>query len=1118
MSARDFGRATYQSKSMQCPKCRAVNPDGDKFCTNCGTLLQPRCPACERENPPGAKFCGGCGARLEVAAPASEAAPSPPIPEAERRQLTVMFCDLVGSTLLAERLDPEELRELLAQYQDRCAAVIQRFDGFIARYVGDGLLVYFGYPQAHEGDAERAIRAGLGIVEAMQPLNEQVTHPGIALAVRIGITTGLVVVGDIGSGERREEKAIVGETPNLAARLQALAEPDTVVIGAGTRRLVEGLFEYDDLGAQRLKGISGTVTAYRVRGEGSASSRFEATVQRGLTPLVGREGEIGLLVKRWQQAQEGGGQVILLSGEAGSGKSRIVRALREHLGETPYSRVLYYASPYHQHTALYPVIDQLQRALRFGKTDAPEQKLEKLDAVLASLGLSAADFGPVLASLLSLPASERYPPLALSADDRKRRTLEAIVTMIQAMTSQQPVLMVVEDAQWIDPSTLELTTLLMDQLRSKRFLMLVTFRPEFTPPWSGYAHVTALTLNRLSQAECVALVTKVTGGKSLPREVLDQIVAKTDGVPLFIEELTKTLLESGLLEEQEERFVLPRPLPPFAIPASLQDSLMARLDRLIAEVKSVAQLGATLGRIFSHEIIAAVARLKEDALNDALSQLVASGLVYRHGLPPAIAYEFKHALVQDAAYQSLLKSTRQQLHQRIAHVLEERFPQIGEAQPELLAHHYTEAHLAKKAIGYWQKAAGQAAERAGYVEALAHLAKGLELIKTLPDTSERAKEELAMYLRQAESLHFLGRRKEIIDLLLQQQERLEQLGDPSLAGQYYFWLGWAHAWLGHRAEAVPNLDRSLSEATRSGDEALMGRVHRALALECTYSGRPLGEAIVHARQAVALLERSADHLWFSQALFALSYCCYYAGDFDEALNAAARLDALGETIGSRRAQAEAVMGGLIHATRGDCTVGVEACERGLELAPDPFETAFVMACLGRAYSEAGDLDRAVSTLERAIQLADQVRSRQWCAYFRAWLGEAYLQGNHVNKAQELVSKTLEVCTEINYALGIGWCHHLLGRVAQVRCDLDAAQTHLEEAIHVFRSLGAKFELARTCLARAELSHRQGDSERAGTYLSEAYTLFRDLHVPRYVARTQQLARELGAAILEPSAP
>lgn len=1093
---------------MQCPKCQAENEEGRRFCAECGASLDIACPDCGFANRPNDKFCGGCGRTL-TAVSSGKAVREREAAEPERRQLTVMFCDLVDSTALAERLDPEDLRELLAQYQDTCADVIQRYEGHIARYVGDGLLIYFGYPQAHETDAERAIRAGLGIVEAIQTLEGQITHPGITLAVRIGITTGLVVAGNIGSGERVEEDAIVGETPNFAARLQGLAEPNTVVVGANTQRLVEGLFEYDDLAPQRLKGMSRTVTAYRVRGESGVTSRFEAVARRGLTPLVGREEEIGLLLKRWEQAKEGEGQVVLLSGEAGAGKSRINQSFRERLKDEIHSRVLYYSSPYHKHSAFWPAIEQLERGLHFEKNDTPTQKLDKLDTGLSKLGLPVTEFGAVLTSFLSLPAGERYPPLTLSPDERKKRTVEAMVDMIEVMTSRQPVLMVVEDAQWIDPSTLDLMTLLIDRLRSARFLMLVTFRPEFASPWSGYTHVTALVLNRLSRKECATMVENVTEGRTLPQEILDQIVAKTDGVPLFIEELTKNLLESGLLDEQGQQLVLSGPLPPLAIPASLQDSLMARLDRL-ARVKNVAQLAAALGRTFSHELLAAVTQLKETALNDSLAQLVEAGLIYRRGVPPAAVYEFKHALVQDAAYQSLLKSTRQHYHLRIAHVLENQFPQIVETQPEFLAHHYTVARLAEQAIGYWRKAAEQAAERAGYMEAFAHLERGLELIKTLPDSPECARQEIAMYLRQAESLHFLGRREEIVSLLLGQQKRIAALEDPSLAGQYFFWLGWAHAWLGHRTEATRNLSQSLSEAKLSDDKALMGKVHRALALECTYSGRPLDEAVAHARQAVSLLAPTADVLWFSQALFALSYCCYYAGDFDEVLDAAVRLDDLGETTGSRRARAESAIGGLAYATRGDWKVGIEVCQRALDIAPDPFETAFVLACLGKSYSEAGDMDRAVSTLEQAVQLADQVRSRQWCAYFRTWLGEACLLAKQLDKAEELLSQTLKSCTDLKYAVGIGWCHHLLGRVVQARGDLTEAGRHLDAAVQIFQLVGAKFELARTYFALAELNYAAGNRERAERNITVAVQKFEALQTPKYVTKALELAHHFNS--------
>ncbi len=535
--------------------------------------------------------------------------PSPTVSEAERRQLTVMFCDLVGSTSLSERLDPEDLRDVLRAYQAACAEVIDRYDGHIAKYIGDGLLVYFGYPQAHEDDAERAVRAGLEVVAEIERLSGRLTEEkGIELAVRLGLHTGLVVTGEMGAGEVREDLAIVGETPNIASRLEALAQPNSVVISDGTRRLVEGLFICVPLGPQRLKGIMEPLEVFRVSGESEARSRFEAIAERGLTPLVGREEEIGLLLKRWSQAKEGEGQVVVLSGEAGVGKSRILRSLRDRLEGEPHNRVLYYCSPYRRNSAFYPVIAQMERALRFENHDDPAAKFDKLDGVLTGLGLATVDLGPLFANLLSLPTGERYPRSALGPEQVKRRTIEAVIQVVVAMARRQPVLMVVEDAHWIDPTTLALLSHLVEQIAPARVLLFITHRPEFEPPWHAESRVTGLALNRLSRKESTALVLKLTEEKALPETVMDQILGKTDGVPLFVEELTKTVLESGFLEDSGDRFTLSGPLPPLAIPASLQDSLMARLDRL-ATVKEVAQLAATLGRIFGRDLLAASSSL-----------------------------------------------------------------------------------------------------------------------------------------------------------------------------------------------------------------------------------------------------------------------------------------------------------------------------------------------------------------------------------------------------------------------------------------------------------------------------------------------------------------------------
>jgi class 3 adenylate cyclase len=662
--------------------------------------------------------------------------------------LTVLFCDLVGSTALSARLDPEELREVVRAYQETCTAVIQRYDGHIAQHLGDGILVYFGYPVAHEDDAQRAVRTGLEILSELQPLNAQLPstirvrlpHP---IQVRIGIHTGLVVVGEIGSGEKREILAL-GETPNLAARLQALAEPDTVVMSAATQRLIAGYFTYQALGAQDLKGLPQPVEVYQILGESELQRRFEVAVRSGLTPLVGREEEVRLLLRYWERAKEGTGQVVLLSGEPGIGKSRLVEELKERVMREGYTRIEFHCSPYYQNTALYPVIEFLQRRLQFSREDSPEQKLDKLEQALSRSRLELQETVPLFASLLSLPTS-RYTLPVFSPQRQKQKTQEALVRWLLEEAERQAVYSAWEDLQWADPSTLEFLHLCLDQVATARMLALLTFRPDFRPPWALRSHMSQITLSRLGHKHVEEMVEKVTKGKGLPAEVVQQVVAKTDGVPLFVEELAKMMLESGLLKEEDGRYELTSPLPSLAIPAMLQDSLMARLDRL-GTVKEVAQLGATLGREFSYELLRAVSPLNEETLQKELTQLVEAELLYQRGLPPQARYVFKHALIQDAAYQSLLKSKRQQYHQQITQVLEEEFSKIKETQPELLAHHYTEAGLITQAIPYWQKAGQRASQRSAHIEAISHLTKGLELLKILPDTPERAQRELTLQL------------------------------------------------------------------------------------------------------------------------------------------------------------------------------------------------------------------------------------------------------------------------------------------------------------------------------------------------------------------------------------
>ncbi|MGH6895858.1 MAG: AAA family ATPase [Geminicoccaceae bacterium] len=589
--------------------------------------------------------------------PAKPATTVPIGREGERRQLTVMFCDMVGSTALSARMDPEDLSEVIRRYQEACAEVIGRFDGYIGHYVGDGILVYFGFPRAHEDDPGRAVQAGLEIVEKVQALNAEIAAPGVDIAVRVGINTGLVVAGDIGTGEFRDEMAVVGETPNVAARFQALAEPGTVLVGESTRRLVEGLFVFDELGPRTIRGIDRPIAVFRAR-EASARSRFEATAIRGLTPLVGRDEELNLLLSRWANAKEGEGQVVLLTGEPGIGKSRIIQAFRELLRAEEVTVLRYFCSPFYVHSALHPILDQLERAAQLKKSDPPEVKLDKLEALLSQGTSRVARAAALLAPLLSIPTGERYDELDIAPERKKTLALEALLEQLAGLAAR-PVLIILEDGHWIDPTSAELFQLMIDRIQRMPVLVLIAYRPGFSPPWTGFSHVTSLSLGHLSHRQAAALVDKVMRGRKLPPEVLEHIVTRTDGVPLYAEELTKTLLDCGALELVGDSFRLTRPLPSLSIPESLHDSLMARLDRL-SDVKDVAHLAATLGRVFSHDLLTAVSPLDAATLGHALEQLVDAELIYRRGTPPDAIYEFKHALVQDAAYNSLLRRKRLQ--------------------------------------------------------------------------------------------------------------------------------------------------------------------------------------------------------------------------------------------------------------------------------------------------------------------------------------------------------------------------------------------------------------------------------------------------------------------------
>jgi class 3 adenylate cyclase/predicted ATPase len=986
--------------------------------------------------------------------PAETSATLAPKGDAERRHLTVMFCDLVGSTALSTWLDPEDLREVIGAYHRAVTEIVAEFDGFVSRYMGDGVLVYFGYPQAHEDDAERAVRAGLGAIDAVRRLDVK----SVKLQARVGIATGLVVVGDLIGAGAAQEQSVVGETPNLAARLQALAEPDSIVIAARTRRLVGDLFECRDLGAVEVKGIAGPVPIWQVLLPRIVPSRFEALRGSALTRLVGRDEEIDLLLRRWARAKAGDGQVVLLSGEPGIGKSRVVAVLAERLRAEPHLPLRYSCSPYHQHSTLFPFVDQLGRAARFARDDMPAAKLEKLESLLARAAPPEEDVA-LLADLLSLPASERHPLPNLSPQQKKERTLEALIRQLEGLARQQPVAMIFEDAHWIDPTSRELLDLTVERMRSLPVLLIVTFRPEFQPPWTGQPQVTMLALNRLDRRDRTALVAQIAG-KALPDEVADQIAERTDGVPLFVEELTRSVLESGLLREETDRYVLDRALPPFAIPTTLHDSLLARLDRL-ASVRLVAQIGAAIGRQFPYALLHAVSRLPEDELKAALSRLVASELVFQRGTPPDAIYSFKHALVQDAAHGSLLRGTRQQLHARIAEALETHSPEMMENQPELFAQHYAEAGLVEKAVAYWSKAGRRSAARSAMAEAAAQLQKGLDQLALLPDNPEQQRQELEICSSLGAVLLVVKgyAAPETGRAYARAQELWEQLGSPSEFLHVPYGQSSYHVHIGELDLAL-RLDEGLLRLSRQRNDAaglVLGhlssgrnlmfagkfaasrsQLEEVLALYDPISHRSLGhlhpvttsqaylgnvlfclgfpdQALAQSRAAIAEARKLAHPPSLAVSLAVGARLLALVGD-DTALDErAGQLVEVATEQGFRMWRAQGtIYRGWAKLKNGDVAEGISLLRSGSTAyratGPEMWMPHY-MTLLAEACEITGQIEEGLTLSDDALQIAERTGERWVAAELNRRKGQLLLRQGHSEAAEELYRKALSIAEE-----------------------------------------------------------------------------------------------------------
>jgi class 3 adenylate cyclase/tetratricopeptide (TPR) repeat protein len=1018
-----------------------------------------------------------------------------------------MFCDMVGSSALATRLDPEDHREVVAAFHACCAKEIKVFGGMVAQYLGDGVLAYFGYPSAHENDAERAILAGLAILKA-------VTAPKaggeMELQTRIAVGSGVVVVGNLGQQGVTQENAATGETTNLVARLQAIAEPNSLVVSPATHRLVGALFDYRDLGRHTLKGFSEPVHVRQVLGPSKVESRFEARRAGALSPLVGRQEELDMLLRRWEQAKFGAGRVVLVSGEPGVGKSRIAESLLAGLEGEPHTRLRYFCSPHHTHSPLYPSIAQLERAAGFEPGSSAGAKLDKLEALLRPTAKNISRDVALIAELLGVPTDERYPVVEVSPQQRREMILTALLDQLDGVAARSPVVILFEDIHWIDPTSLDLLDRTIARVAKLPVLLVVTFRPEMQPTWVDQPHVTMWTLSRLGRRDSADIIGAVAKGKALPEAVVEQVLAHTDGVPLFIEELTSTLLESGLLRETTDRYVLDGPLPPLAVPTTLQASLVARLDRL-APVKDVAQIGAAIGREFSHELIAAVASLPAADLDEALERLTASGLISRRGMPPDATYLFKHALVQDAAYTTLLKSRRRQLHASIAKVLVERFPAMAESLPEVVAHHFTEAGLASEASGYWRRAGQLAAGRSANREAVNFFERALQAVKALPDSRERA---IDLHLEAGRCLLILGELGRKRDHARRAEALAESLGDERLLARTILALA-AGAWTsGDLDHALELGERGRAIARRLNDVALQTLGTYVLGLTGQTAGnyrqsadalRQVSETLRGDRRHEVLLPGAG--LGSINAQTRLVWCLAELGEFAEAM---ARSEEALQIAGEVEHSSSLVLAyrslGIVFLRLGVLPQAIQAFERAVELCRAAevrvlFDITAVH--LGYAYALSGRVSEGTTLIEEALA-EPQATGITHRPLLLAYLGEARLLAGRRDDATAVAGRALDLARAQKERGNEGWVLRLLGDIAAQADPTDPkpASQYYTEALVRANELGMRPLAAHCHAGLAKLTRRVGKPQDANEHFATATAMYRDMGMTSWLERLE----------------
>jgi class 3 adenylate cyclase/predicted ATPase len=1031
----------------------------------------------------------------------ADAAPSLQHREAQRRQITVMLADLVGSTALSARMDPEDLREVISAYQKCVTETVQRFDGFVARYIGDAVLVYFGYPRAHEDDAERAIRAGLELITAVTALKS-----AAPLQTRVGIATGLVVVGDLIGSREAQKRGIVGETPNLAARLQALAAPNSLLISESTKRLVSAAFELRDLGLQELKDLSKPLHVYQVLGARSIASRFEAAHAGSLTPLVGRSTELNLLLDRWQKAKEGDGPVVLLSGIPGVGKSRLIHELKSNIQGEPHFLLQHQCSPYHSDSAFFPVIDRIEQAAQLTRGDSAEDKLAKLRAHLPPPTDGSIEPALLIANLLSIPTPNYSDLSDLTPQQIKNETISSLVDMILAFSTERPTLCIFEDVHWIDPSTLELLELIISQISHARVLLVISFRPEFRPTWLTHANVTMHSLTRLSRSEGMGMIRNLLRDDDIPQEIAHQIIEKTDGVPLFIEELTSSILRVPIGTQSGERD-FERTAQPIVltVPETLQDALIERLDR-VAQGRRLAQIAAVIGREFSYDLLLLALRIDEDDLRLVLLRLEEADIIYRVGISPFIRFAFKHALLRDAIYNSLLRSSRQQIHAEIAVILTNHFSELCENRQEILAYHHSEAGNHELATRCWYKAGQHALAHSANIEAIAHFRRALAALRALPDTLERTKEEIRVQLALGIPLIAVQgyAAEETREAFARARSLCLKLDSRSEYFQALYGL-WGHAWMsGKNDEALNMAEEFLSRSRASRETVPLMVAHRVMGStlltvgEFELSRQHFDESIARSKRND---KRSLYNLYMVEpraaSLLLSSWDLWFLGYPDQALSRVVDALALARDIEQPYTIAFAYyMTSVVHLLRGEPELALASAEESLRMSREQRFSLYVILSIisrGRALGGLGQLREAKLEIQLGL---DEARSKGvgfMLPMMNSWLADMHARSGKNETALSIVE---QVSANIGDVIGRSWESELRRQKGELFLALNPARASqaescFKEALEVARHQKAKSLELRAAISLAALWETQGRFSEARGLIAPIYGWFNE---------------------------